>query len=45
MSSPLGPKLANVFICHFENIWFENYLPLFKPMADRLPEDATFLPL
>ena len=24
MGSPLGPTLANVFMCHFENIWFEN---------------------
>ena len=24
MGSPLGPTLANVFMCHFENIWLEN---------------------
>ena len=24
MGSPLGPTLANIFMFHFENIWFEN---------------------
>ena len=24
MGSPLGPTLADVFMCHFENIWLEN---------------------
>ena len=24
MGSPLGPTLANVFMCHFENTWLEN---------------------
>ena len=24
MGSPLGATLANVFMCHFENIWLEN---------------------
>ena len=29
MSSPL----ANVFMCHFENIWLENCLSHFKPIV------------
>ena len=32
MGSPLGPTLANVFMCHFENIWFENCPAHFKPI-------------
>ena len=26
MDSPLEPKLANVFMCHFKNIWLETVL-------------------
>ena len=25
MGSPLEPTLANIFMCHFENIWLGNY--------------------
>ena len=33
MGSLLGTTLANVFMCHFENIWLENYLAHFKLIA------------
>ena len=35
MGSPLGPTLADVFMCHFENIWLENCPAHFKPIAYR----------
>ena len=35
MVSFLGPTLANVFMCHFENIWLENCPSYFKPIAYR----------
>ena len=35
MDSPLGPTLANVFICHFENIWLENCPAHFQPIVYR----------
>ena len=25
MGSPLGPTLANIFLCHYEDIWLPNY--------------------
>lgn len=31
MGSPLGPTLANVFICNFEKIWLREYPSSFKP--------------
>ena len=33
MGSPLGPTLAHVFVCQFENIWLENCPPHFKPIV------------
>ena len=24
MGSPLGPTLANIFLCHYEDIWLHN---------------------
>ena len=30
---PFGPTLANVFMCHFENIWLENCPTHFKPVV------------
>ena len=44
MGSPLGPTLANVFMFHFENIWFENCPAHFKPIFHRRFFDHTFLP-
>ena len=43
MGSPLGPTLANVFMCHFENIWLENCPTKFKPVVHRRYVDDTFL--
>ena len=43
MGSPLEPTLANVFMCHFENIWLENYPSHFKPIVYRRFVDDTFL--
>ena len=43
MGSPLGPTLANVFMCHFENIWLENCPSHFKPIAYRRFVGDTFL--
>ena len=43
MGSPLGPTLANVFVCHFENIWFENCPAHFKSIVYRQFIDDTFL--
>ena len=33
MGFPLGPRLASVFMCHFEKIWLENCLTQFKPVV------------
>ena len=43
MGSPVGPTLANVFMCHFENIWLENCPSHFKPIVYRRFVDDTFL--
>ena len=43
MGSPLGPILANVFMCHFENIWLENCRSHFKPIVYKWFVDDTFL--
>ena len=43
MGSPLGPTLANVFMCHFENIWLENCPSHFKPIVYRwFADDGLF---
>ena len=43
MFSSLGPTLSNVFMCYFENIWFENCPDHFKPTVYRRFVDDTFL--
>ena len=43
MGSPLRPTLANVFMCHFGNIWVVNYYAHFKPIVYRPFVDDTFL--
>ena len=43
MGSPLGPTLANVFMCHFENIWLKNRPSHFKPIVYRRFVDDAFL--
>ena len=41
--SPLGPTLANVFMCHFDNILLENGPTQCKPVVYRRYVDDTFL--
>ena len=43
MSIPLRSALADVFMCHFGNIWLENCVTHFKPIVRRLFIDETFL--
>ena len=43
MGSPLGPTLANVFMCHFENIWLEKCPRSFKPIVYKRFVDDKFL--
>ena len=43
MGSPLGPSLANVFLCYHETIWLENCPSEFKPVTYRRFVDDTFL--
>ena len=43
MGFPLGPTLANVFMCHFENIWLENSPSHCKPLVYRRFVDDSFL--
>ena len=43
MGSPLGPTLANVFLCYHEKIWLENCPSEFKPVMYRRYADDTFL--
>ena len=35
MGSPLGPTLANAFLCHYEKLWLDNCPPEFKPVIYR----------
>ena len=43
VGSPIRPILANVFMCHFESLLFENCPPYFKPIVYRRLVDDTFL--
>ena len=43
IGSRLGPTLANVFMCPFENIWLENCPAHFKPFVYRRFLDDIFL--
>ena len=43
MGSPLGPTLANIFLCFHEQIWLDNCPVEFKPMIYRRFVDDTFL--
>ena len=43
MGSPLGPTLANVFLCYHEKIWLQNSPSEFKPVIYRRYVDDTFL--
>ena len=42
MGSPLGTTLANIFMCHFENIWLENCPAHFKLIAYRRFVEDSF---
>ena len=43
MGSPLGPTLANIFLCFHEKIWLGNFHAEFKPVIYRRFVDNTFL--
>ena len=43
MGSPLGPTLANVFLCYHEKIWLQNCPSEFKFVIYRRYVDDTFL--
>ena len=43
MVSSSGPILANLSMCHLENIWLENCPSHFKPFVYRRFVDDTFL--
>ena len=43
MGSPLGPTLANIFLCHHEEMWLDNCPIQFKPDYYRRYVDDTFL--
>ena len=43
MGSPLGPTLANVFLCYHEKIWLQNCPSEFKPVIYRRYVDDAFL--
>ena len=43
MGSPLGPTLANAFMCHWEEKWLRNCPASFKPVLYRRYVDDTFL--
>ena len=42
MGSPLGPTLANIFMCHLENIYLQNCPNEFKPVMYKRYVDDTF---
>ena len=44
MCSPLGPRLANVFLCYHEKIWHQNCPSEFKPVIyGRYIDDKSLL--
>ena len=43
MGSCLGPTYANVFLCHYENIWLDQCPDNFKPIYYKRYIDDTFL--
>ena len=43
MGLPLGPTLANIFMCHHEESWLSSCPPEFKPAMYRRYIDDTFL--
>lgn len=45
MGTPLGPTLANAFLCFHETEWLRNYPPEFRSIMYRRYADDTFLVL
>ena len=43
MGSPLGPTLANAFLCFYEKKWLEKCPPEFKPVFYRRYVDDIFV--
>ena len=43
MGSPLGPTLANIFLCHYEDIWLHNCSLECKPSCYKRYEDDIFV--
>ena len=43
MGSPLGPTLANAFLCYFEKIWLNDCPSSFKPLVYRRYVDDIFV--
>ena len=43
MGSPLDPTLANIFLCHYENIWLRNCSLECKPSYYKRYADNIFL--
>ena len=43
MGLPLGPTLANIFICCKEKLWLDSCPELFKPILYKRYVDDTFL--
>ena len=43
MGSPLGPTLANAFLCHYEKEWLDNCPSCVKPIVYRRHVDDIFV--
>ena len=43
MGSPLGPTLANAFLCHYEKIWLHECSSQFKPVVYKRYFDDIFV--
>ena len=43
MGSPLGPTLANTFLCHYEKLWLNKCPSQFKPVVYRRYVDDIFV--
>ena len=43
MGSPLGPTLANAFLCHYEKLWLQNCPVDFKPIIYKKYVDDIFV--